>query len=280
MLDFSNPEVVQYMFDSISSVLHQGEINYVKWDMNRSISDVYSGSTSYQGNVLYDYMLGVYSLLERLTDAFPDILWEGCSGGGGRFDTGMLYYTPQIWCSDNTDAIDRVRIQYGTSFGYPLSVTGSHVSAVPNHQTGRVTDIDTRGCVAMTGAFGYELDLMAITEDEKNKIKEQVKNYHKLAPLIQKGIYYRLSNPFKEEMGAWMVVDRQREKVLVSVVLLNVHGNMPVVYIKLQGLDSTKYYKNTQDGKVYSGAALMKHGFPVQTKSGGYPSFQILFEAN
>lgn len=280
VLDFSNPEVVQYMFDSISSVLHQGEINYVKWDMNRSISDVYSGSTSYQGNVLYDYMLGVYSLLERLTDAFPDILWEGCSGGGGRFDTGMLYYTPQIWCSDNTDAIDRVRIQYGTSFGYPLSVTGSHVSAVPNHQTGRVTDIDTRGCVAMTGAFGYELDLMAITEDEKNKIKEQVKNYHKLAPLIQKGIYYRLSNPFKEEMGAWMVVDRQREKVLVSVVLLNVHGNMPVVYIKLQGLDSTKYYKNTQDGKVYSGAALMKHGFPVQTKSGGYPSFQILFEAN
>lgn len=278
VLDFSNPEVVQYMFDSISSVLCQCEINYVKWDMNRSISDVYSINAVYQGNVLYDYMLGVYSLLDRLTGAFPDILWEGCSGGGGRFDAGMMYYTPQIWCSDNTDAVDRIYIQYGTSFCYPLSVTGSHVSAVPNHQTGRVTDIDIRGCVAMTGAFGYELDLMALTQDEKTKIKQQIQNYHKLAPLLKKGHYYRLSNPFKDGLGVWEVIDSSKETVLLSIILLNVHGNMPVVYIKLQGLDSTKYYKNTENGKVYPGSGLMQYGFPVLAKPGSYPSFQILFE--
>lgn len=278
VLDFSNPEVVQYMFESISSVLNQTVINYVKWDMNRSIANIYSSSSKYQGKVLYDYMLGVYSLLERLTDTFPDILWESCSGGGGRFDMGMLYYTPQIWCSDNTDAIDRVRIQYGTSFGYPLSVTGSHVSAAPNHQTGRVTCMDTRGCVAMTGAFGYELNLANITEEDKNSIKKQVKTYHKLAPLLQQGDYYRLSNPFKDEIGAWIVVDEKKEKALLSVVFLNVHGNLPVVYIKLQGLDSTKNYKNTENKKVYHGSALMQYGFPISVSHGEYPSVQILFE--
>ena len=159
VLDFANPEVVDHIYEQIAAVLRQGDINYVKWDMNRSLCDIYSGSMVWQGNVMYDYMLGVYDLLERLTQAFPDMLWEGCSGGGGRFDMGMLYYTPQIWCSDNTDAVDRIRIQYGTSFAYPLSTMGAHVSAVPNHQTGRVTDMNTRGVVAMTGAFGYELDL-------------------------------------------------------------------------------------------------------------------------
>lgn len=278
VLDFSNPEVVQYMFESISSLLHQCEINYVKWDMNRSIANVYSGKASYQGKVLYDYMIGVYSLLERLTDAFPDILWESCSGGGGRFDMGMLYYMPQIWCSDNTDAIDRVRIQYGTSFAYPLSVTGAHVSAIPNHQTGRVISMDTRVCTAMTGAFGYELDLATITEEEKSSIKKQIKDYHSLAPLLQQGDYFRLSNPFKEEIGAWLVVDSDKEKALLSIVLLNIHGNMPVIYIRMQGLDSTKYYKDMENGKVYSGDALMQYGLPVFVKSGDYQSFQILFE--
>jgi len=279
VLDFSNPEVVQYMFNSISRVLHQGDINYVKWDMNRSLSDIYSGKSSCQGKVLYDYMSGVYSLLEKLIQEFPDILWEGCAGGGGRFDAGMLYYTPQIWCSDNTDAIDRVCIQYGTSFGYPLSVTGSHVSAVPNHQTGRITDMNTRGVVAMTGAFGYELDLGEITEEEKEQVKEQVKIYHKLAPLIQKGDYYRLANPFEEEYSAWMVVDSMKEKALASVVILNVHGNLPVIYIRLKGLDSGKYYKNMADGKVYLGAALMYNGFPIKIKLSGYQAYQFIFEA-
>ncbi len=279
VLDFANPEVVHYIFDRISAVLHQGDINYVKWDMNRNLADVFSGNVKEQGKVLYDYMLGVYRLLDQLTAEFPDILWEGCAGGGGRFDMGMLYYTPQIWCSDNTDAIDRIRIQYGTSFGYPLSAIGSHVSAVPNHQTGRVTDIATRGVTAMTGAFGYELDLGKLGEDEKEKIKEQIASYHRLAPLIQRGDYYRISNPYEEEYGAWMVVDQEKSSALLSVVLLNIHGNMPVIYVRLDGLDEEMEYRDVDTGKVYSGAALMRAGMPIPLGLGDYQAFQIMFEA-
>ncbi len=278
VLDFANPVVVQHIFEKISAVLRQGEINYVKWDMNRNLADVFSANVEEQGKVLYDYMLGVYRLLDQLTGEFPDILWEGCAGGGGRFDMGMLYYTPQIWCSDNTDAIDRIRIQYGTSFGYPLSAIGSHVSAVPNHQTGRVTDIATRGVTAMTGAFGYELDLGKLGEDEREKIKQQIASYHRLAPLIQQGDYYRISNPYEEEYGAWMVVDQDKSNALLSVVLLNIHGNMPVIYVRLDGLDEEREYRDADTGKVYSGAALMEAGMPIPLGLGDYQAFQILFE--
>ena len=167
VLDFSRKEVVDEIYDQICKVLDQGNIEYVKWDMNRSLMDVYSSVTRDQGRVLHDYVLGLYDFLERLVQRYPNLLIEGCSGGGGRFDAGMMYYTPQIWCSDNTDAIDRLRIQYGTSFGYPVSVVGSHVSAVPNHQTGRKTPLHTRGVVAMSGTFGYELNLMKLSEEEK-----------------------------------------------------------------------------------------------------------------
>lgn len=278
VLDFSNPDVVEYISEAISKVLRQGKFNYVKWDMNRSLSDIYSGRVSYQGKVLYDYMLGVYSLLGKLTTEFPDILWEGCAGGGGRFDAGMLYYTPQIWCSDNTDAADRILIQYGTSFGYPLSCMGSHVSAVPNHQTGRVIDMETRGIVAMTGATGYELDLGSLTEEEKDQVREQVRNYHKYAPLLLNGDYYRLSNPFKDEYAAWISVDSRKEKALVSIVLLNIHGNLPVFYVRLNGLDCKKYYRNGENGRIYPGAALMQCGLPVPVKPGQYKSYQFLLE--
>lgn len=278
VLDFANPIVVQYIYEKISAVLKQARIDYIKWDMNRSLSDIYSGNTKEQGKVLYDYMLGVYSLLERLTTEFPDILWEGCSGGGGRFDMGMLYYTPQIWCSDNTDAIDRVYIQYGTSFGYPLTAMGSHVSAVPNHQTGRVTDLGTRGVAAMTGAFGYELDLRKLTDVEKNQVREQVARYKQVAPLLYDGRYYRLSNPFQEEFGAWIVVDREKKTALLSVVLLERHGNMPVIYVKLQGLSSDAKYREQDTGRVFSGAALMAYGMPITLKYGEYQSCQILLE--
>ncbi len=278
VLDFANPVVVQHIFEKISAVLRQGEINYVKWDMNRNLADVFSANVKEQGKVLYDYMLGVYRLLDQLTGEFPDILWEGCAGGGGRFDMGMLYYTPQIWCSDNTDAIDRIRIQHGTSFGYPLSAIGSHVSAVPNHQTGRVTDIATRGVTAMTGAFGYELDLGKLGEDEREKIKQQIASYHRLAPLIQRGDYYRISNPYEEEYGAWMVVDQDKSSALLSVVLLNIHGNMPVIYVRLDGLDEKREYRDADTGKVYSGAALMEAGMPIPLGLGDYQAFQILFE--
>ena len=279
VLDFANPTVVDHIYEQIAAVLRQGDINYVKWDMNRSLCDIYSGSMVWQGNVMYDYMLGVYDLLERLTQAFPDMLWEGCSGGGGRFDMGMLYYTPQIWCSDNTDAVDRIRIQYGTSFAYPLSTMGAHVSAVPNHQTGRVTDMNTRGVVAMTGAFGYELDLGKLSEEDKTAVREQIKTYHEAAPVILKGDYYRLSNPFEAEYGAWMSVDEGKKHAVVGAVLLNTHGNHPVFYIRLRGLAPERSYRDKKTGVVYSGAALMELGMPITIVSGNYPSYQILLDA-
>jgi len=279
VLDFANPEVVDHIYEQIAAVLRQGDINYVKWDMNRSLCDIYSGSMVWQGNVMYDYVLGVYDLLERLTQAFPDMLWEGCSGGGGRFDMGMLYYTPQIWCSDNTDAVDRIRIQYGTSFAYPLSTMGAHVSAVPNHQTGRVTDMNTRGVVAMTGAFGYELDLGKLSEEDKTAVREQIKTYHEAAPVILKGDYYRLSNPFEAEYGAWMSVDEGKKHAVVGAVLLNTHGNHPVFYIRLRGLAPERSYRDRKTGVLYSGAALMELGMPLTIVSGNYPSYQILLDA-
>ena len=167
-------EVVDAVYEQMCQVLDQGNIEYVKWDMNRSMAEVYSMTAEEQGSVQYDYMLGLYDFLERIISRYPDLLIEGCSGGGGRFDAGMLYYTPQIWCSDNTDAVDRVRIQYGTSFGYPVSAVGSHVSAVPNHQTGRKTSLHTRGVCAMAGTFGYELDPAKMTDEERKEIREQI----------------------------------------------------------------------------------------------------------
>lgn len=279
VLDFANPEVVQSIYEQISAVLKNGQIDYVKWDMNRSLSDVYSDSTENQGTVFYHYTLGVYRLLDMLTTEFPDILWEGCAGGGGRFDLGMLYYTPQIWCSDNTDAIDCVRIHYGTSFGYPLSVIGSHVSAVPNHQTGRKTCMHTRSVVAMTGAFGYELDLGKLSQEDKQEVKKQIALYHQVAPLLQNGRYYRLSNPFQEEYGAWMVVDAGRCHALLSVVILNIHGNMPVIYVKPDGLDENRRYRDCETGQIYAGDALMAYGLPISLESGDYQAYQILLEA-
>lgn len=192
---------------------------------------------------------------------------------------GMLYYTPQIWCSDNTDAADRVRIQYGTSFGYPLSVMGAHVSAVPNHQTGRIINMDTRGVTAMTGVFGYELDPGKLTAEERELIKAQVARYHRLAPLIRTGRYYRLSDPFREEYGAWMIVDEEQQSALLSVVLLDIHGNMPVIYVKPAGLAAKKDYRDVSTGRIYSGAALMAYGLPIPLEFGEYQSRQILLEA-
>lgn len=277
VLDFANQDVVDYIYESISKVLRQANINYVKWDMNRSLNDVFSSVASCQGRVLFDYVLGLYDLLERLTSEFPDILWEGCSGGGGRFDMGMLYYTPQIWCSDNTDAIDRIRIQYGTSFGYPLSTIASHVSAVPNHQTGRITNMDTRGIVAMTGAFGYELDLNKLSCEEQGQIKKQIEKYHELAELASAGDYYRLSNPFQDEYCAWMIADSKKESVLLSLVMLESHGNMPVAYVKLTGLNPEYVYQDKETGMQYTGLALMENGLPVSLRMGEYQAYQWSF---
>lgn len=278
VLDFSRRDVVDYIFRKVCSVLDQGKIEYVKWDMNRSLFDCYSRNTADQGRVMHDYVLGLYDFLERLGQRYPDMLIEGCSGGGGRFDAGMLYYTPQIWCSDNTDAMDRVLIQYGTSFGYPVSAVGSHVSAVPNHQTGRVTPLYTRGVTAMAGTFGYELDPGQLLDVEKEQIREQVRTYKKHEMLIRNGLYYRLTDPFKEEAAAWEFISEDGSEILAGIVMQGVHGNMPVTYIRLKGLSEGCRYQEQGSGKVYASEALMEAGIPLPEQTGEYRAYQMYFQ--
>ncbi|MDE6625400.1 MAG: alpha-galactosidase [Lachnospiraceae bacterium] len=275
VLDFSRKEVVDAIYTQMCEILDHNHIEYIKWDMNRSICDVYSNTIENQGNVLYNYVLGLYDFLERLHVNYPEILIEGCSGGGGRFDAGMLYYTPQIWCSDNTDAIDRLRIQYGTSFGYPISAVGSHVSAVPNHQTGRNTPLETRGIVAMSGTFGYELDLTKLGDDEREIIRQQIIQYKKLAPLILDGRYYRLSNPFKDEIAAWQYVSEDRREVLLNAVQIEIHANMAPVYIPLRGLSPGAIYKDMESGICYPADILMTIGLPLIPELQEYSSYQM-----
>lgn len=277
VLDFSKKEVVDYIYEQICGILDQGNIEYLKWDMNRSLEDIYSTAAEDQGRVLHDYVLGLYDFMERLVLRYPNLLIEGCSGGGGRYDAGMLYYTPQIWCSDNTDAVDRVRIQYGTSFVFPAQTMGAHVSAVPNHQTGRITSMETRGIVALGGAFGYELNPRTLSEDEKKIIREQVAAYHQYAPLMQNGLYYRLSNPFSQEVGAWSFVSEDQKEVLCQAVRLEVHGNMTNSYVRLDGLRPDAVYREKESGSCYSGAALMEVGFPLPLEVGDYQAYQYYF---
>jgi alpha-galactosidase len=277
VLDFSRKEVVDNIYEKVCQILDQANIEYVKWDFNRSLTDIYSQSADDQGGVAYDYMIGLYDFLERLIARYPNLLIEGCSGGGGRFDAGMLYYTPQIWCSDNTDALDRIKIQYGTSFGYPVSAVGSHVSAVPNHQTGRSTPLHTRGVVAMAGTFGYELDLQKLSGDEKEEIRQQIADYHKYAPLILDGLYYRLTNPYENEVGAWEFVSEDGREVLVNAVMLEVHGNMTVNYIRLKGLVSGRRYREEKSRKIYDADALMGAGIPLPVEPGAHRAYQYHF---
>ena len=277
VLDFSRKEVVDYIYDQICSVLDQGNVEYIKWDMNRSIADVYSATADSQGRVLHDYVLGLYDFLERLVNRYPNILIEGCSGGGGRFDAGMLYYTPQIWCSDNTDPIDRLEIQYGTSFIYPTSCVGSHVSASPNHQTERVTPMKTRGTVALAGTFGYELNLNELSEEEKAEIRRQIAEYKEYAALVQRGLYYRLTNPQTDNQGAWEFVSEDQREALVQVVGIKKHANMTVDYIKVKGLKENTMYRETTTGKLYNSTALREAGVPKPVLHGEYQAYQWHF---
>lgn len=276
VLDFSRKNVRDYIFASICKVLDQGNITYVKWDMNRSISDVYS-HVNVRGTVLHDYVVGVYDFLEQMIQRYPELLIEGCSGGGGRFDIGMLYYTPQIWCSDNTDAIDRTKIQYGTSFFYPASAVGSHVSAVPNHQTGRITSLKTRAVVAMAGTFGYELNLQMLSAEEKEEIKEQVAVFKKQNELIQQGTYYRLTNPMEDAMAAWLFVSENKKHALFNVVVLDKQVNAGVAFIKLKGLLEGSTYISSEDNREYAADGLMEAGFPIPSTLGEYEAYQVEF---
>ncbi|MBO5460779.1 MAG: alpha-galactosidase, partial [Ruminococcus sp.] len=280
VLDFSRKEVVDHVFNQIASVIESANIEYIKMDMNRSITDIYTHTQKEQnqGRILYEYTLGVYDFIERLLTKFPNILIEGCSGGGGRFDAGMLYYTPQIWCSDDTDAIERIKIQHGTSFGYPISAVGAHVSAVPNHQTGRTTNINTRAVVAMAGTFGYELDLNTISEKEKELVRQQIKDCKKYWKLRQEGKYFRLTNPMEfTEYAAWEFVSEEKDEALLNVVTLDTHCNGAVYYVKLKGLEKTAVYVDEQTGRKYTGTALMNAGIvlPMPMIKDDYQAFQI-----
>ncbi len=275
LLDFSRKDVVDYIYEKISGILKSANIEYVKWDFNRSVFDVYSAAAKDQGTVLYDYVLGLYDFLERLNRDFPDIMIEGCSGGGGRFDAGMLYYTPQIWCSDNTDAIDRLSIQYGTSFAYPVSTMGSHVSVVPNEQNGRVTDISVRSAVAMAGSFGYEFSFTRISKSERDTINADIETYKRLAPLMMDGLYYRLSVPNKDMFTAWEMVARDGSEAVVTAVTTEIHGNMPIRYVRMKGLDSGRIYRDEATGRQYPADVLMQVGWPLPYETGEYRAYRM-----
>ena len=244
ILDFSNPEVVKAIGDMMVKILSEAPISYVKWDMNRAMSEVYSLTTPSheQGKVMHRYILGVYDLYDRLTTAFPKILFESCASGGARFDPGMLYYAPQAWTSDDTDAVERLKIQYGTSLVYPISSMGSHVSAVPNHQLSRVTSLPFRANVAYFGTFGYELDVTKLSDEEKAIIKEQIQWMKDHRALIQFGTFYRLSSPFESNVTCWMVVSEDKREALVGWYRVLNKVNAAYERIRLAGLDEDMLY--------------------------------------
>ena len=277
VLDLANGQVRKYILESICSVLDSGNIEYVKWDYNRSIYEFYSSGADHQGRVLHDYVLGLYEILEQLHEKYPKLLIEGCSGGGGRFDLGMLYYTPQIWTSDNTDPVDRLWIQYGTSFGYPPAVMAAHVSKSPNENTGRQTPVGTRGVVAMYGAFGYEMDLTGMPEEEKEAAKKQVRDYKRFEPLIREGDYYRLSDPDRENYCAWGFVSKNQKEALIHAVVTRMRGNGPVNYMKVKGLKKGASYVEKNTGITYDADLLMSAGLPLPREAEEYAAYQFHF---
>lgn len=270
VLDFSKREVVNYIGDKMESILSSGPITYVKWDMNRSISDLYSRGreAGLQGTIYHRQILGIYRLYERLIQKFPKILFESCASGGGRFDPGMLYYAPQAWASDDTDASERVLIQYGSSYVYPLSSIGSHVSACPNHQTFRSLPLKMRADVAYFGTFGYELDLNTLSAEEQKQVKQQVHFMKKYRSLIQKGTFYRLKSPFGKPVNAvqdaaWMVVSEDRKKALLAYFRLHQPVNVGYQKVKLEGLEADLLYRiNDRPYRAY-GDELMQIGLDV-----------------
>ena len=271
VLDFSRKEVVDYIFKCLDQVLDGADVNYIKWDMNRTMSEVYSRSHSslQQGRVMHEYILGVYDLYERLIQKYPDILFESCASGGGRFDAGMLYYAPQAWTSDNSDAVERLKIQYGTSYVYPPSCMGAHVSAVPNHQVFRNTPFNTRANTAFYGAFGYELDLLKLTEDELEQVRQQVTFMKKYRSVFQYGTFYRLSSPFESNETVWMSVSQDQKTAIVGYYRVLNEVNVGYRRIRLKGLNPDEQYRISMDGRWIEGRELMKAGLVTSDYTSG-----------
>ena len=275
VLDLSRPEIRDYVYGCISKVLHSANIEYVKWDMNRQLCDmgsIWLGKENQQ-ELFHRYVLGVYELQERLVTEFPDLLLENCSGGGARFDPGMLYYSPQIWCSDDTDAIERLRIQEGTALVYPLSAMGAHVSVCPNHTVGRVTPFETRGHVALAGTFGYELDITRLSGEEHKIVQDQIKMYHKYHDLVREGDYYRIASYSENHYyDCWAVAAKDKSEVLLTYVQVMAAANMHSRKLRLDGFDPAAGYRLESTGAVYTGEMLMKAGFLFKDFWGDFQS--------
>ncbi len=271
VLDFSRREVVDCIYGMMEKILSDSKISYIKWDMNRSITECYSFAlpADRQGEVFHRYILGVYDLYERLISAFPEVLFESCASGGGRFDPGMLYYAPQAWTSDDTDAIERLKIQYGSSMCYPISSFGSHVSVVPNHQVFRNTPLHTRANVAYFGTFGYELDLNKLSEEEIEEVKEQIRFMKEYREILQYGTFYRLKSPFEGNETVWMSVSQDQKTALVGWYRVLNGVNMPYTRVQLQGLDENLLYENVLSGTEHYGDELMNVGLITSDVTSG-----------
>ena len=266
----------------MDKILSGAKVSYIKWDMNRSITECWSSALppDRQGEVFHRYILGVYDLYERLTSKFPHILFESCASGGARFDPGMLYYAPQAWTSDDTDAAERLKIQYGTSYCYPVSSMGSHVSTAPNHQTGRNTPLHTRANVACFGTFGYELDLNTLTEKEQEEVKEQIAFMKQYRHLLQFGTFYRLSSPFEHNVTAWMVVSDDKKEAIVGWYRVLSGANLPFGRLRLKGLEEGTGYEVTKQRirkkcqGTYYGDELMYAGLVTTDGASGETSVE------
>lgn len=278
VLDFSRKEVVDYIYAMVSKIIRESSISYIKWDMNRYMTEPYSRGldASSQGEVMHKYILGVYDLYTRLTTEFPEILFESCASGGARFDPAMLYFAPQTWTSDDTDGNERTKIQYGTSYVYPIVSMGTHVSAVPNHQLYRVTPLSTRANVAYFGTFGYELDLNLLSDREMEMVKEQIEFMKENRELIQMdGDFYRLRSPFEGNDTAWMVVSQDKKQAIAGFYQKLNKVNASWLRLKLQGLDKERLYDVQCEETIYQayGDELMYVGIPLDrerlNKKGG-----------
>ena len=281
VLDLGRKEVRDNIFDQMNNILSSGKIDYIKWDMNRHLSDIYEADlpSARQGEVYHRYVLGLYDLLERVVDTYPDLLIEGCSGGGGRFDAGMAYYTPQIWASDDSDAIDRLSIQYGTSLVYPQSMMTSHVSVSPNEQNGRITPFNTRGVVGMWGDLGYELDLTKMSKEDRQEVKNQVAEYKKIRQVTQYGTFYRLKNAQISNQCAWESVSPDKNEVVLSVVKVMASAQPYLTKTKLVGLDPKKHYEDQVSHEVYGGDELMNLGIYDPVEHGDFMAHLYHFKA-